>query len=72
VYAATFGYVGLIAARRSRGASSIVIPTIAAAALILGACARLVLGAHWPSDIWVAYLMGLFWIELLMPLSTTT
>lgn len=70
VYAATFGYIGLIAAQRLRGASSILIPILAAAALILGACARLVLGAHWPSDIWVAYLMGLFWIELLMPLST--
>ena len=69
IYAATFGYIGLLAARRSRGASAIVIPILAAAALILGACARIVLGAHWPSDIWTAYLMGLFWIGLLMPLS---
>jgi membrane-associated phospholipid phosphatase len=38
------------------------------AILILGACARIVLGAHWPSDIWVSYLMALFWIELVMPL----
>lgn len=71
IYAATFGYVGMLAARRSRGASAIVIPILAAAALILGACARILLGAHWPSDIWVAYLMGLFWIGLLMPLSAT-
>lgn len=70
IYAATFGYIGLLAARRSRGASAIVIPILAAAALILGACARIVLGAHWPSDIWTAYLMGLFWIGLLMPLSS--
>lgn len=27
------------------------------------------LGAHWPSDIWVAYLIGLVWIGTLMPLS---
>jgi undecaprenyl-diphosphatase len=70
IYAATFGYIGLLAARRSRGASAIVIQILAAAALILGACARIVLGAHWPSDIWTAYLMGLFWIGLLMPLSS--
>ena len=69
IYAAIFGYIGLLAARRSRGASAIVIPILAAAALILGGCARIVLGAHWPSDIWTAYLMGLFWIGLLMPLS---
>jgi membrane-associated phospholipid phosphatase len=72
IYAATFGYIGLLAARRSRRASAIVIPILAAGALILGACARIVLGAHWPSDIWGAYLMGLFWIALLMPLSATT
>ncbi|MGD0671840.1 MAG: phosphatase PAP2 family protein [Candidatus Binatus sp.] len=69
IYAATFGYIGLLAARRSRGASAIVIPILAAAALILGGCARIVLGAHWPSDVWTSYLMGLFWIGLLMPLS---
>lgn len=69
VYAATFGYIGLLAAWRSRGASAIVIPILAAAALIVGACARVVLGAHWPSDVWTSYLMGLFWIGLLMPLS---
>jgi membrane-associated phospholipid phosphatase len=72
IYAVTFGYIGLLAARRSRRPWSIVIPTLAMAVLILGACARIVLGAHWPSDIWVSYLMALFWIELVMPLSTTS
>jgi membrane-associated phospholipid phosphatase len=41
-------------------------------ALTVGACARVVVGAHWPSDLWVAYLMGVFWIELLMPLTSTS
>lgn len=69
VYVGTFGYLGLLAARRARGVLAIAIPILAASVLIIGACARIVLGAHWPSDIWVAYLMGLFWIELLMPLA---
>jgi membrane-associated phospholipid phosphatase len=71
IYAATFGYIGLLAARRSRRPWSIVIPILAVIALIVGACARIMPGAHWPSDLWVAYLMGLFWIELLMPLAST-
>lgn len=69
VYAATFGYIGLLAAARLRRAPAFLLPILAAAILILGACARIVLGAHWPSDLWVAYLMGLFWIEVLIPLS---
>lgn len=70
VYAATFGYIGLLAATRSLGAPAVAIPLVATIVLALGACARIMLGAHWPSDLWVAYLMGLFWIELLMPLLT--
>ena len=68
IYAATFGYIGLLAAQRAVRPWSIVIPVLVMAVLTLGACARIVLGAHWPSDIWAAYLMGLFWIELLIPL----
>ncbi len=68
VYVATFGYVGGLAAVRGRGAGRVIVPLIAAAALIIGAAARIVLGAHWPSDLWVAWLMGLFWIGLLMRL----
>lgn len=68
VYVATFGYVGTLAAIRGRGAARVIVPLVAAAALIIGAAARIVLGAHWPSDLWVAWLMGLFWIGLLMRL----
>src|ERR1700692_4637187 len=56
IYAATFGYIGVRAARRAARPWSIVIPILAVAVLLLGACARIVLGAHWPSDLWVAYL----------------
>lgn len=69
VYASTFGYLGLLAAVRLHGVGAILIPISAAAMLILGAWARIVLGAHWPSDLWASYLMGFLWVELLLPLS---
>jgi membrane-associated phospholipid phosphatase len=59
VYASTVGYLGLLAAVRSHGAPAIVIPTLAAAMLILVACARITFGAHWPSDLLASYLMSL-------------
>jgi membrane-associated phospholipid phosphatase len=69
IYAATFGYVGVVALVRQRGAMRSLIPALAVLALIAGLCARVVLGAHWPSDLWSAYLMGLVWIGLLVPFS---
>jgi membrane-associated phospholipid phosphatase len=70
VYAATFGYLGLLAGTQCRGAVRLLIPLVAVSALLIGACARIVLGAHWPSDLWVAYLLGLFWIAALLPFSS--
>jgi len=69
IYGATFGYIVLLAPRRSATPGAILISLLAGLALLLGAAARIVLGAHWPSDLWVAYLMGLFWIEVLLPIS---
>ena len=69
LYAGTFGYIGLLALDRLRGTLAIPIAVVSALILLIGACARIVLGAHWPSDLWVAYLIGLFWIELLLPAS---
>lgn len=69
IYVATFGYVGVLAAMRMSGRLRTIIPILAAAALLIGAAARLALGAHWPSDLWVAYMIGFVWIGFLMPLS---
>ena len=69
VYASTVGYLGLLAAVRLHGAPAIVIPALAAAMLILVACARITLGAHWPSDLLASYLMSFLWIELLLSLA---
>ena len=67
VYIATFGYLGLLARADLREAARALIALAALLILIACAAARLVLGAHWPSDLWVSYLMGLVWIGLWMP-----
>jgi membrane-associated phospholipid phosphatase len=69
IYAATFGYVGVVAAIQARGALRIAVPIVAIACLVVGAIARIDLGAHWPSDLWAAYLIALWWIMILMPLA---
>jgi membrane-associated phospholipid phosphatase len=69
VYAATFGYLWLLTGTQCRGTLRVFIPLVAVSLLLIGACARIVLGAHWPSDLWVAYLIGLFWIAALLPFS---
>ena len=72
VYGATFGYLGLLAGTQCRGTMRLLIPLGAIMALMIGACARIVLGAHWPSDLWVSNLLGLMWIVALLPFSRQT
>lgn len=71
VYVATFGYLGVLAATRRTGAPRLIVAGAAALIMLVGAVARIDLGAHWPSDLWVAYLIGLFWILLLLPFAKT-
>jgi membrane-associated phospholipid phosphatase len=69
IYAATFGYVCVIAAIRARGTLRIAIVLAGLVCLVVGAIARIDMGAHWPSDLWAAYLIALWWIMLLVPLA---
>jgi len=69
LYAATFGHIALLAHARLRGSLAIALAVVSLLILLISACARIVLGAHWLSDLWVAFLIGLFWIELLLPAS---
>ncbi len=71
IYVATIGYVGVLAAIHLRGILRALVPALATAALIACACARVVLGAHWPSDLWSAYLIGLVCIGFLVLLFRT-
>lgn len=68
IYAATVGAVALVSAfwSRKRGQGAIVAAGVAL--LAVGGLARIALGAHWPSDILVSYLVGLVWTAVLLRL----
>jgi membrane-associated phospholipid phosphatase len=66
VYASTVGFLGVLFALRSKGPWRIIVPILCCVLLLLGWAARLSLGAHWPSDVILSYLIGLLWAGLLM------
>lgn len=70
VYAATFGFIAILALVSSRGSKSSRLSIFAVCCLILlvGAIARIFLGAHWPSDMLVSYLISGLWSTLLISL----
>jgi membrane-associated phospholipid phosphatase len=67
IYGATFGYAGVLALVRLRGVARTLVCVIALFFLLAGIDARVVLGAHWPSDLLAAYLMALTLIVALIP-----
>ncbi|MGF1487438.1 MAG: phosphatase PAP2 family protein [Prochloraceae cyanobacterium] len=73
IYASTVGFI-LILALLNRERSQQVrmaIVGVCSLMLIVGGSARITLGAHWPSDVIVAYLIALMWglflIEIVLP-----
>jgi membrane-associated phospholipid phosphatase len=66
VYASTVGFLGVLFALRWKGPWRIIVPILCCILLLIGSAARLSLGAHWPSDVFVSYLIGLLWAGLLM------
>jgi membrane-associated phospholipid phosphatase len=64
-YAATFGFLALVAARQSSGGLRLALLLGCGALLLLGFLARVALGAHWPSDIIISYYLGLLWAAAL-------
>jgi undecaprenyl-diphosphatase len=65
-YAATFGFLAVLAVMNSSGALRTGLSIGCGALLLLGFVARVALGAHWPSDVALSYLIGLLWASLLM------
>jgi undecaprenyl-diphosphatase len=68
-FAATWGFLGILALVKSTGVRRSALVLACAALLILGAAARIALGAHWPSDVLLSYYLGLLWAALLVRLA---
>jgi len=68
-FAGTIGFVAVAAVIYLRGRARWLVVAIAAVALLLGAAARITLGAHWPSDVITSYLIAFFWAAFLVKFS---
>jgi membrane-associated phospholipid phosphatase len=65
-FAATFGFLAILAALKSSGWRRAGLLLGCGALLILGGVARIALGAHWPSDVLISYYLGLLWSACLI------
>ena len=69
-YAATFGFLAVLAAVKGSGVMRTAMLIGCGALLILGFVARVSLAAHWPSDVIISYYLGLLWAALLIRFAT--
>lgn len=65
-YAATFGFLAVLAAVKSAGRRRLALLIGCVALLVLCWLARVALGAHWPSDVLISYYLGLLWAACLI------
>jgi undecaprenyl-diphosphatase len=65
-YAATFGFLAVLAIEKTSGSLRAVLLTVCGALFILGFVARVALAAHWPSDVIISYYLGLLWAAFLI------
>lgn len=65
-YAATFGFLAILATVKSSGMLRAALLAWCAVLLILGWVARVALAAHWPSDVIISYYLGLLWAAFLI------
>jgi undecaprenyl-diphosphatase len=63
LYSVTVGSLVLVALRSARGALRIVVASVGIALLVLAGAARVVPGAHWPSDVLGTYAICLSWLN---------
>ena len=68
-YAATFGFLAVLAARKSSGVLRTALMIACGVLLIVGWVARVALAAHWPSDVMISYYLGLLWAAFLIRFS---
>jgi len=65
-FAATFGFLAVLAVWKSAGVLRIVLFVLCNLLLIVGWVARVALAAHWPSDVIISYYLGLLWAAFLI------
>jgi membrane-associated phospholipid phosphatase len=65
-YAATFGFLAVLAAMRSSGGVRVILLIACSAILILGWVVRVALAGHWPSDVIISTYLGILWAAFLM------
>lgn len=71
IFFSMFGYLAVLAWQRLTGRRRMGAVLVCCLILVIGGSARVALGAHWPSDIAGAYLIGLTWVTLLLNLDRT-
>ncbi len=67
-YASTFGFLAILALKKSHGLLRICLLIICSVLLILCFLARVVLAAHWPSDVLISYYIAIIFAALLIRL----
>ncbi len=65
-YASTVGFMAALFAVKTSGALRMAVVALCCILLFVGWIARVTLGAHWPSDVGLSYLIALLWATLLI------
>jgi membrane-associated phospholipid phosphatase len=65
-YASTIGFLVVLLIRKASGLIRTTVIIMCCLLLLIGWAARIALGAHWPSDVILSYLIGLLWAALLI------
>jgi membrane-associated phospholipid phosphatase len=65
-YASTVGFLAVLFAAKASSKQRLPVVVLCCALLLVGGAARIALGAHWPSDVLLSYLIGLLWASLLI------
>lgn len=68
-YASTIGFLAALFNRKASGVLRITVIILCTLLLLVGWAARIALGAHWPSDVILSYLIGMLWAYLLISLT---
>lgn len=65
-YASSIGFLVVLFSKKASGVLRVSVIIGCGLLLLVGWAARISLGAHWPSDVFLSYLIGLLWASLLI------